>query len=99
MSDELPKKVFSVPPPPTDEIDSEWGGKGADESGKASSLTATEAAERNAAAPPVVAPGADAKLKADQASLGPAGPGVPATPPAPLRPDQADTTVDSEDEE
>ena len=41
MSDELPKKVFSVPPPPTDEIDSEWGGKGADESGK----TATQAAD------------------------------------------------------
>lgn len=60
MSDELPKKVFSVPPPPTDEIDSEWGGKGADESSK----TATQAAEQGKVpAKDSGPPGADAQLK------------------------------------
>ena len=51
MSDELPKKVFSVPPPPTDEIDSEWGGKAADEkptetAPEAAAETATGAADK-----------------------------------------------------
>ena len=48
MSDELPKKVLSVPPPVTDEIDSEWGGKGADDTGK--TKTATQAADEGKAA-------------------------------------------------
>ena len=39
VTDELPKKVLSVPPPVTDEIDSEWGGKSADDTGKANTGT------------------------------------------------------------
>ena len=54
MSDELPKKVFSVPPPPTDEIDSEWGGKAADEK---PAETATKAADE------AVAPAKDSDRK------------------------------------
>ena len=64
MSDEQPKKVLSVPPPVTDEIDSEWGGKSADDTGKAK--TATQAAEESK--PPASdsgLPGADAQLKAE----------------------------------
>jgi len=77
MSDELPKKVFSVPPPPTDEIDSEWGGKGADESGK----TATQAAEQGTTPSKDTGPeGADAQLKAELAGQGETA-AAPSTPP------------------
>ena len=81
MSDELPKKVLSVPPPVTDEIDSEWGGKSGDDTGK--TKTATQAAEESK--PPAKdsgPPGADAQLKAELAGQGKtaAAPGTP--PPA-----------------
>ncbi|HEY3666686.1 MAG TPA: hypothetical protein VGL19_11820, partial [Polyangiaceae bacterium] len=82
MSDELPKKVFSVPPPPTDEIDSEWGGKAADEK---PTKTATEAADDGVApAPDSGPPGAEAQLKTELAGQAEtaASPGTP--PPAPV---------------
>jgi len=93
MSDELPKKVFSVPPPPTDEIDSEWGGKGADESGK----TATQAAEEGKSpAPASGPPGADAQLKAELAGQGETA----AAPSSPARiSDQEDEEDDEGDED
>jgi parvulin-like peptidyl-prolyl isomerase len=96
MSDELPKKVFSVPPPPTDEIDSEWGGKAADEK---PAETATQAADE--AVPPAKdsgPPGADAQLKAElkgQAETA-AAPGTP--PPSPPAP-HADEAEEEDDEE
>ena len=83
MSNELPKKVLSVPPPPTDEIDSEWGGKGGAEDKP--SKTATQAAEE-AAVPAADSgpPGADAQLKTELKGQGEtaAAPGTP-PPPAP----------------
>jgi hypothetical protein len=91
MSDELPKKVFSVPPPPTDDIDSEWGGKGADDTGK----TATQAAEEGKAplsdAGP---PGAATQLKAELAGQNETA-AAPGTPPPAVDDDDAD----EEDEE
>lgn len=97
MSDELPKKVFSVPPPPTDEIDSEWGGKGADESTKTAPLTATEAAEAGKAPLPDVPPGpAAAKLKQELAGQNEA-PASPGTPPPPSHHDEEEE--DDEDDE
>jgi parvulin-like peptidyl-prolyl isomerase len=64
MSDEIPKKIISAPPPPTDEIDSDWGSKGADESGK----TATQAAaEGKSPGSDAGAPGANAQLKKELA--------------------------------
>jgi parvulin-like peptidyl-prolyl isomerase len=97
MSDELPKKVFSVPPPPTDEIDSEWGGKGADESGK----TATQAAEEGKAAPKDSGPpGADAQLKEELAGQGEtaAAPSTP-PPPAPTSKHEEEEADEEEEEE
>jgi parvulin-like peptidyl-prolyl isomerase len=96
MSDELPKKVFSVPPPPTDEIDSEWGGKAADEK---PAETATEAADRAVVpAKDSGPPGADAKLKAElkgQAETAAA----PGTPPPPAPREEEDEDEDDEDED
>ena len=98
MSDELPKKVLSVPPPVTDEIDSEWGGKGADDTGK--SKTATQAAdEGKAPASDSGPPGKDAQLKEELAGQGKtaAAPGTP--PPAPASHDGEDEDEDEEDDE
>ncbi|MES1176722.1 MAG: peptidylprolyl isomerase [Myxococcales bacterium] len=98
MSDELPKKVFSVPPPPTDEIDSEWGGKGADESSK----TATQAAEAGKApGKDSGPPGADAQLKEELAGQGETA-AAPSTPPPPTpasKHQEEDEEEDDEDEE
>lgn len=98
MSDELPKKVLSVPPPVTDEIDSEWGGKGADDTGK--SKTATQAAaEGKAAASDSGPPGADTQLKAELAGQGKtaAAPGTP--PPAAQAHDEDEEEEEDEDED
>jgi parvulin-like peptidyl-prolyl isomerase len=98
MSDELPKKVLSVPPPVTDEIDSEWGGKGADDTGK--SKTATQAAaEGKAAASDSGPPGADTQLKAELAGQGKtaAAPGTP--PPAAHDEDEDEEEDEDEDED
>src|SRR6478735_1433513 len=100
MSDEQPKKVLSVPPPVTDEIDSEWGGKGADDTGK--SKTATQAADESK--PPAKdsgPPGADAQLKADlvgQAKTA-AAPGTPPPAAAPDHEGEDDEDEDDEDED
>jgi len=101
MSDELPKKVISVPPPVTDEIDSEWGGKGADDTGK--SKTATQAAEEGkAAGSDSGPPGADAKLKAELKGQGETA-AAPSTPPPPAHAqdegEEEDEEEDEEDEE
>ena len=100
MSDELPKKVFSVPPPPTDEIDSEWGGKGADDTGK----TATQAAEQGkAVAGDTGAPGADAKLKEQLAGHAETAAAPSTTPPAPaphaVEEDEEDEEDDDDEDE
>src|SRR6187431_36934 len=79
VTGELPKKVLSVPPPVTDEIDSEWGGKGADETGK--TKTATQAADEGKTAPSYAVPPAPAaQLEAELAGQGEtaAAPGTPA---------------------
>ena len=97
MSDELPKKVLSVPPPVTDEIDSEWGGKGADDTGNAK--TATQAAEEGKApASDSGPPASTAQLKAELAGQGKtaAAPGTP--PPAPVAHDSDDEEDEDEDE-
>jgi parvulin-like peptidyl-prolyl isomerase len=98
MSDELPKKVFSVPPPPTDEIDSEWGGKGGPD--EKPTKTATEAAEQ-ATVPATDSgpPGADAQLKEElkgQAETA-AAPGTP--PPPALKEEEDDEDEDEDDED
>ncbi|MEI9951111.1 MAG: peptidylprolyl isomerase [Pseudomonadota bacterium] len=98
MSDELPKKVLSVPPPVTDEIDSEWGGKGADDTGK--TKTATRAADDGkAAASDSGPPAADAHLKAELAGQGKtaAAPGTP--PPTPVAHDEDDDEEDDDEED
>jgi len=96
MSDELQKKVFSVPPPPTDEIDSEWGGKAADEKPV---QTATEAADKGvAAAKDSGPPGADAQLKAELRGIAEtaAAPGTP--PPSPVSHEDEDEDEDEDEE-
>jgi parvulin-like peptidyl-prolyl isomerase len=101
MSDEQPKKVLSVPPPVTDEIDSEWGGKNADDTGKAK--TATQAAEEKK--PPASdsgPPGADKQLKVELAGQNEtsAAPGTP--PPASsshAREEEEEEEDDEEEEE
>jgi len=101
MSDsEQPKKVLSVPPPVTDEIDSEWGGKGADDTGKAK--TATQAAEEKK--PPASdsgPPGADKQLKAELAGQNEtsAAPGTPPPAPSSNAHDEDEDEDDEEDEE
>src|SRR6185369_5966128 len=99
MSDsEQPKKVLSVPPPVTDEIDSEWGGKGADDTGKAK--TATKAAEESKpAASDSGPPGADKQLKAELAGQNEtsAAPGTP--PPASRSHAQEEEEEEEEDDE
>ena len=98
MSDELPKKVLSVPPPVTDEIDSEWGGKGADDTGNAK--TATQAAEEGKApASDSGPPASTAQLKAELAGQGKtaAAPGTP--PPAPVAHDSDDEEDEDEEED
>jgi parvulin-like peptidyl-prolyl isomerase len=99
MSDELPKKVFSVPPPPTDEIDSEWGGKAADEK---PTETATGAADKAVVPAKDSGPaGADAQLKAElkgQAETA-AAPGTPPPSPAPHEDEEDEEEEDDEDEE
>ncbi len=106
MSDELPKKVFSVPPPPTDEIDSEWGGKAADEkptetAPEAAAETATEAADRGVApAKDSGPPGANAQLKAElkgQAETA-AAPGT-RPPPSPHEDEEDEDEEDDEEDE
>jgi parvulin-like peptidyl-prolyl isomerase len=96
MSDEVPKKVFSVPPPPTDEIDSEWGGKGADDK---PTKTATQAAEEaTSPASDSGPPGADDQLKEElkgQAETAAA----PSTPPPPAASEEEDEEDEDEDEE
>ena len=83
MSDEQPKKVLSVPPPVTDEIDSEWGGKGADDTGK--TKTATQAAEEGKAVtrdsgPPAATKQLEAELKGQNETAAAPGTPPPATP-------------------
>ena len=99
MSDsEQPKKVLSVPPPVTDEIDSEWGGKGADDTGKAK--TATQAAEeKKPAASDSGPPGADKQLKAELAGQNEtsAAPGTP--PPAPSSHEHEEEEEEDDEEE
>ena len=96
MSDELPKKVFSVPPPPTDEIDSEWGGKGADDTGK----TATQAAEEGKAATKDSGPpGAEAQLKAELAGQNETAAAPSTPPPAPVVAEDDDEEEEEEDDE
>ena len=98
MSDEQPKKVLSVPPPVTDEIDSEWGGKGADDTGKAK--TATQAAEEGKpAGSDSGAPAASKQLKSELAGQGEtaAAPGTP--PPTPASPAHSDVEDDEDEEE
>jgi parvulin-like peptidyl-prolyl isomerase len=98
MSDELPKKVFSTPPPPTDEIDGEWGAKG--EADEKATKTATEAAEAAVApAKDSGPPGADAQLKEEltgQAESA-AAPGTP--PPAPASDDDDEEAEEEEEDE
>ena len=99
MSDELPKKVLSVPPPVTDEIDSEWGGKGADDTGK--TKTATQAAEEGkAAASDSGPPAAAAQLKAELTGQGetaaaPIAPAAAVVPPV----HEAEEDEDEDDED
>jgi len=98
MSDELPKKVLSVPPPVTDEIDSEWGGKGADDTSKSKSKTATQAAEEGIApASDSGSPAAAARLKAELAGQGETAAAPSTPPPAPVA--HAHVDRDDEDEE
>jgi len=101
MSDEHPKKVFSVPPPPTDEIDGEWGTKPAVEDKP--TKTATEAAvDGTTPAADSGPPGADAQLKAELA--GAAETAMPPTspssnPPPPDEEEEEDEDDDDEDDE
>jgi parvulin-like peptidyl-prolyl isomerase len=98
MSDELPKKVLSVPPPVTDEIDSEWGGKGADDTGK--SKTATQAAEEGKVpASDSGPPAAQAKLKAELAGQGETAAAPNTPPPAAAHDDEDDEEEEEDDEE
>src|SRR5258708_3201687 len=94
MSDEVSKKVLSVPPPPTDEIDSEWGIKNAEDQ----SATATAAADAGHSAPPPSGP-ADAQLKEELTGQGEtaAAPGTP--PPSIASDDQDDEDENGEDED
>jgi hypothetical protein len=98
MSDsEQPKKVLSVPPPVTDEIDSEWGGKGADDTGK--TKTATQAAEEKK--PPASdsgPPGADKQLKAELAGQNETS-AAPGTPPPASSSHAHDEDEEEDDEE
>ncbi|HEX2669593.1 MAG TPA: peptidylprolyl isomerase [Polyangiaceae bacterium] len=98
MSDsEQPKKVLSVPPPVTDEIDSEWGGKGADDTGK--TKTATQAAEEKK--PPARdsgPPGADKQLKAELAGQNETS-AAPGTPPPASSSHAHDEDEEEDDEE
>src|SRR3954464_3982823 len=101
MSDEHPKKVFSVPPPPTDEIDGEWGTKPAVEDKP--TKTATEAAvDGTTPAADSGPPGADAQLKAELA--GAAETAMPPTspssnPPPPDEEEEEDEDDNDEDDE
>jgi parvulin-like peptidyl-prolyl isomerase len=97
MSDELPKKVFSVPPPPTDEIDSEWGGKGGSDEKPAK--TATEAAEQaTVPASDSGPPGADEQLKEElKGQAETAAP--PGTPPPPASKEDEEDEEDEDDED
>jgi parvulin-like peptidyl-prolyl cis-trans isomerase-like protein len=102
MSDELPKKVLSVPPPVTDEIDSEWGGKGADDTGRANTATATQAAEAGKVpARDSGPPGADAQLKAERAGQGEtaAAPSTPAPSTVAPEPEEEEDDEDEDDED
>ncbi len=95
MSDELPKKVISNPPPPTDEIDGEWGGKGGEEPSK----TATRAAEEGKApAKDSGPPGADAQLKAELAGQNETAAAPNTPPPAPASKHHAEDADDEDDE-
>jgi parvulin-like peptidyl-prolyl isomerase len=100
MSEELPKKVLSVPAPPTDEIDGAWGTK--TDPGEKKPKTATQAAvDAVAPLPDSGPPGADAQLKAELAGQAetPASPGTP-PPPSPSKvEDEEDETEEEEDEE
>ncbi len=96
MSDELPKKVFSVPPPPTDEIDSEWGMKAAAEDKP--TQTATEAAvDGTTPAADSGPPGADAQLKAELADA--AETATPPTSPSSRPPPAVEEDEEEDDDE
>ncbi|MEO7035768.1 MAG: peptidylprolyl isomerase [Polyangiaceae bacterium] len=88
MSDELPKKVFSVPPPVTDEIDSEWGMKAATPE---KPKTATEAADEGVAPASVSTPPAAAATAAAPSSRPP--------PPASEDEDDAEDEDDEDDDD
>src|SRR6187401_918844 len=102
MSDEQPKKVLSVPPPVTDEIDSEWGGKGADDTGK--TKTATQAAEEGKAVtrdsgPPAATKQLEAELKGQNETAAAPGTPPPATPSHGHDDDDEEEDEESEEEE
>jgi len=90
MSDELPKKVLSVPPPPTDEIDDEWGNKGSDAKAPKTATAAAEAGEAVETKPTSEA--AAKKLSAETAAAA-----ETATPPG--TPESSIEEEDDEDEE
>ncbi|HEY5377358.1 MAG TPA: peptidylprolyl isomerase [Polyangiaceae bacterium] len=97
MSDELQKKVFSVPPPPTDEIDSDWGGKAADEKPVE---TATQAADEGvAAAKDSGPPGADAQLKAELKGKAETAAAPSTPPPSPASHDDEEDEEEEEEED
>jgi parvulin-like peptidyl-prolyl isomerase len=94
MSDDEITKVFSAPPPPTDEIDSEWNMKA-----EADKLTATAAAERaSTPASDSGAPSVNAQLKKELAGQGETA-AAPGTPPATISNEEDDSEQDDEHED
>ena len=95
MSDELPKKVLSVPPPPTDEIDDEWGNKGSDAKAPKTATAAAEAGEAVKTKP--TSDAAAKKLHAETANAAETAT-PPGTPEASIV-DEEDEEEDEDDEE
>jgi parvulin-like peptidyl-prolyl isomerase len=96
--DELTKKVLSTPPPPTDEIDSEWGGKGPAEE-KATKTATAAAEEATAPATDSGPPGADAKLKQELKGTGETAAAPSTPPPAAAEEDDEDEEEEEEDDD
>jgi parvulin-like peptidyl-prolyl isomerase len=95
--DELPKKVFSTPPPPTDEIDSEWGGKGGADD-KATKTATAAAEEATTPATDSGSPSADTQLKKELKGQGETA-AAPSTPPPAAASDDEDDEEDDDEEE
>lgn len=95
MSDEQPKKVLSTPPPPTDEIDSEWAGeekpKTVTAAAEAGTTTATDSGS----------PEANEQLKAELAGQNEtaASPGTAPPPTVEEEEDDEDEEEEEDDEE